>query len=674
METVACDNVVLVIGMVSSPPPPYKLISDAQIRDQTRINWLRSRFSTIFSMAPEPANPPDKNFHVSSRCVPNGAKDLVQLMNTPVHADKKIGTICIEYVRMQNGYYESLIAGHNKKAGTSLTNFILTLQNNKKLTPYCTIYFARYPIIGTNWKAILEQFENKFNCDIEYVTREKNPLFLAGEETAVEAMIQCTTSCINYSDQLLKLVKPYKGDEPFCRITIKPVTAAVINKPLNKIIPLEQKKEKKRNRRGAKHRRSSKPELTPPTTTVRTHVTANLRSTRNASRRQLSQPQPSSSTTTSSAYVTPKRLQRGSTCCACGNVWCNSVSKFLGPPVVNRKLCYKRPSQFKRPLVTYSHKNKFKRAQIIDNQMIEWRKVCGNKATLSISARFNEIHYPREFLYEVGECTRLPMTIPITLAKQVGMFRDEYVVYNPRLDLHSVLVVPSVTTTDALARVINSPYLTISKQLQHECICFTCVNTSPVTASKTGTTSTSLLQRSPTQLCLQPYHYSVLERNVFVWRSKIHNYGLFARKTMVKGDIICLYSGSLHTNILNNKGDFICSIALNNKKYYIDARDILNYSGRWCNHSVVPNARLLVPLRGILKLKTGQHAILIQCVRTINRCDEIFINYGLEYYTTEKEIDTQYYTFVRSGRHLVKATYLKSKLRIAWKTVGGITT
>lgn len=671
--------------MVSYPPPPYKLLSDVQIRDQTRINWLCSRFSTIFSLAPPPANlPNDKNFHVSSRCVPNGAQHLVQLMNTPVHVDKKIGTICIDYVSMENSEYESLIAGHCTKSETPLTNFILELQNNKKLTPHCTICFARYPTIGAKWKHILDKFENEFNCDVEYVTREKNPLFLAGEATAFKAMIQCTTSCINYSEQLLRLVKPYKGDEPFCRITIKPVVAAVINKSLNQMIRLEQKKGGKRKRSGANHRRSSKPELAAPTTRVCTHVTKQQvkrkhhklkkrhkqRSTGSTSRRRLSQHQLSSSTTTAPAYATPKRRQRGSTCCACGNIWCNSVSKFLGPPVINRRLCYKRPSQFKSPLVTYSHDNKFKRAQIIHNQMIEWRKGCDNKVPLSTSARFNEIHYPRQFLHEVGECARLPMTIPISLAKRVGMFRDEYVVYNPRLRLHSVLVVPCITTTDALDRVINSPRLTVPKQLQHECICFTCVNTSPATTSKTGATSTSLLQHSPTKHCLQPYHNSILERNVFVWRSEIHNYGLFARKTIVKGDIICLYSGSLHTTkTLTDESDFICSVKQNKKTHHIDSRKLLNYSGRWCNHSVVPNARLLVPSRGILKLQTGQHAILVQCVRTINTCDEIFINYGLKYYTTGKEIDTQYYTFVRSARNLVKTTYIKSKLRISWQPV-----
>ena len=693
--------------MVSSPPLPCKLLSDAQIRDQTRINWLRSQFSTIFTLSPEPANPPDENFHVSSQCVSNGAQHLLRLMNTPVHTHKKIGTICIEYVQMRrNSSYRSLITGHDKKAGTSLTNFILKLQSNNKLTPYCTIYFPRYPIIGLKWKCILDQFEKSFNCDIECVTREKNPLFLAGEETAYKAMMQCTTSCINYYEQLLNLVKPYEGDEPFCRITIKPVTAAVVYKPLNKLIRLEQKKEKKQKRRGTKHRPELAVTLASPTTTVRTHATTNLtpntnpntnqsvyhihdilidtkqevkrkqkkrkkphkqRSTRSASRRRVSQRQLSSSSTTASAYVTPKQRQRGSTCCACGDVWCNSVSKFFGPPVANRKLCYRRPSQFKSPPVTYSHKNKLKRAQIVHNRMLEWRKECGNKVTLSTSARFNEIHYPRQFLHDVGECTRLPMTIPIPFAKKVGMFRDEYVVYNPRLDLHSVLVVPCVTTTDALTRGIK--HLTVSDQVQHECICFTCVNTSPVTASKTGATSTSLLQRSPTQPCLQPYRTSVLEQNVFVWRSKIHNYGLFARKSIAKGDIICLYSGSLHENIATNKSDFICTIQHNNKKYHIDSNDILNYSGRWCNHSVVPNARLLVPRIGILKLRTGQHAILVECVRTIKTCDEIFINYGVEYYTTRNQIDTQYYTFVRSARHLVKATYTKPNLRISWKPV-----
>ena len=636
--------------MVSCPLSAYKLRSDAQIRDQTRITWLRSRFSTVFSLAPEPADPPDENFHVSSKCCRNGAKDLVQLMNKPVHAAKKISTICIEYVRMKNAFYEKIIVGHIKQAGKSLIDFILELQRAKKLSDYCTLCFARYPTVGYRWDALLTEYRNRLTCDIEFVTREANPLCVAGDKTQVEASLQFTTSDINYSEDLRLLVQPYKGHEPFCRITIKPVTATIIEMPLDEfktktiLVAQEKEKQPKTTRRKARPIKRRK----------RQHEQSSTRSAK--SRRSVI----SSPTTTVSTYV---RLTRGLTCCACGNTWCNTVSKFLGPPVVSRNLCYKRPSQFKDPRITYSHKNKFKRAEIIDRQMRKWRKEFNNEWSLSTSARFNEIHYPRQFLHAFGECTRLPMTIPISLAKQVGMFREEYIVYNPRVKLHSVLVVPCLTATQAMQDVINSRHSTAIECVS-ECVCFTCRRTSPAAVAEFG--------ERPPQRCLQPYHNAVVERNVFVRPSEIHNYGLFARERMVKGDIICLYSGSLHekTASLANTNRYFCEVEQNKKTYVIDSDNVLNYSGRWCNHSLFPNASLVVPLGGMLKLRTGQYAILVVvCERTIKKDDEIFIDYGREYFTGENEndVETAYFTFTRSDRNSAQATEGYPKLRISWQ-------
>ena len=619
--------------MVSCPASAFKFRSDAQIRDQTRIIWLRQQFSTVFSLAPEPADLPDENLHVSSKCCRNGAKDLVQLMNKPVHAGKKISTICIEYVRMKNAFYENIIVGHIKQAGKSLIDFILELQRAKKLRDYCRLCFARYHTVGYRWKALLDEFRSRLTCDIEFVTREANPLCVAGDETQVDATYQFTTSGINYADELRLLVQPYEGPEPFCRITIKPVTASIIEIPLNELktkrILVAQKKEKqpKTTRRKARPIKRRK----------RQHEQSSTRRAKN--RRSVI----SSPTTTVSTYV---RLARGLTCCACGNTSCNTVSKFLGPPVVNRKLCYKRPSQFKDPRITYSHENKFKRAEIIDHQMRKWRKKFNNEWPLSTSVRFNEIHYPRQFLHAFGECTRLPMTIPISLAKQVGMFREEYIVYNPRLKLHSVLVVPCLTAFGAMSDAINSRYSQVSEVISG-CLCFACLRTSPEVVSKIGDCGP--------QRCLQPFHNAIVERNVFVWPSKIHNYGLFAVKRMDKGDIICLYSGSLHEKIasLTNTSRYVCEVEQNNKTYVIDANDVLNYSGRWCNHSFYPNACLVTPAGGMIKLSTGKYAILVECERTINKHDEIFIDYGRKYFTVEKE----------DGKKKVERAYFTHMLR-----------
>ena len=194
--------------------------------------------------------------------------------------------------------------------------------------------------------------------------------------------------------------------------------------------------------------------------------------------------------------------------------------------------------------------------------------------------------------------------------------------------------------------VINSRYSKVSEVVSG-CVCFACRRTSPEVISEIGDCEP--------QPCLQPYHNAVVERHVFVWPSKIHNYGLFAVKRMDKGDIICLYSGSLHEKIasLTNTSRYVCEVEQNNKTYVIDANDVLNYSGRWCNHSFYPNACLVTPAGGMIKLSTGKYAILVECERTINKHDEIFIDYGRKYFTVEKE----------DGKKKVERAYFTHMLR-----------
>ena len=103
---------------------------------------------------------------------------------------------------------------------------------------------------------------------------------------------------------------------------------------------------------------------------------------------------------------------------------------------------------------------------------------------------------------------------------------------------------------------------------------------------------------------------------------------------MQPGDIICLYSGFLRkTN--EETGDFVCDVH-GNPHQKIDAQHVDNYSGRWMNHSVTPNARLVIPLDDrLLKCHANRVAIIVECVKCIVRCEEIFINYGKSYFTQE---------------------------------------
>ncbi len=130
---------------------------------------------------------------------------------------------------------------------------------------------------------------------------------------------------------------------------------------------------------------------------------------------------------------------------------------------------------------------------------------------------------------------------------------------------------------------------------------------------------------------------------MFVWRSNVHGYGLFARKNMTPGDIICLYSGS-RRKADQVTGDFVCDIH-GDPSQKIDGRDLDNYSGRWINHSITPNARLCNPLDNrLLRCHKRRVAIIVECVKPIIRCEEIFIDYGKHYFTREDgTLDMNYF-------------------------------
>ena len=131
--------------------------------------------------------------------------------------------------------------------------------------------------------------------------------------------------------------------------------------------------------------------------------------------------------------------------------------------------------------------------------------------------------------------------------------------------------------------------------------------------------------------CLQPYHSSVFERHVYVWKSPIDGFGLFARHPMRVKDIICLYSGERRTSA-DEGNEFICKVEGDRKgseNLFIDGRDKPYYSGRWANHSDDPNARLVVPLGGVISCHDNKKcAILVECIKPIGECEEIFVHYG----------------------------------------------
>ena len=126
---------------------------------------------------------------------------------------------------------------------------------------------------------------------------------------------------------------------------------------------------------------------------------------------------------------------------------------------------------------------------------------------------------------------------------------------------------------------------------------------------------------------------------MFVWSSTVHGYGLFARKSLQPSDIICLYSG-VSRKKGESTGDFIVSTEICD----IDGEDVNNYSGRWMNHSYTPNARLVRPIiGGLLTCPNKRVGIIVECLRPISQCEEIFIDYGVTYFFRGKVVDLHYF-------------------------------
>lgn len=138
---------------------------------------------------------------------------------------------------------------------------------------------------------------------------------------------------------------------------------------------------------------------------------------------------------------------------------------------------------------------------------------------------------------------------------------------------------------------------------------------------------------------MQPYFRTGLEHNVFASKSWAQGTGLFARKNLEEKDIICLYSGNVVSE--NTEGEHIVEVSTTEGKMFIDGQDINNFSGRWINHSIRPNARLVQPIGGILQYR-GRSVIFVECMKPIYSGQEIFINYGLEYFKKGGVLDKTY--------------------------------
>ena len=145
------------------------------------------------------------------------------------------------------------------------------------------------------------------------------------------------------------------------------------------------------------------------------------------------------------------KRQRNETC-ACGDMYCNRISTFLGS-VISKRYSLTRA-------VRNTSEKRLKRRKLIFSRVRRWRQTQNErfpnnpiKETPSQSSRFNEIHYPISLLKEHREHTRLPMEITVIVAKKTNIFSCDSVYVTP----DRIFVVPTLTTHDAI-QVLTAMY------------------------------------------------------------------------------------------------------------------------------------------------------------------------------------------------------------------------
>lgn len=139
--------------------------------------------------------------------------------------------------------------------------------------------------------------------------------------------------------------------------------------------------------------------------------------------------------------------------CACGDIYCNFVTKFLGK-VITEKCSYVHPGKVNK------NRNKQLRAEEIYMQLVRFRETRNEMFSMKIptappkNARFNEIHYPMLFLREYEGSQKIPQSIDVELAKRSKMFKDNLVGYYKHFRKKRVAVVPSLNTHQAIQVLI----------------------------------------------------------------------------------------------------------------------------------------------------------------------------------------------------------------------------
>ena len=137
--------------------------------------------------------------------------------------------------------------------------------------------------------------------------------------------------------------------------------------------------------------------------------------------------------------------------CACGDIYCNHISKFLGT-MITEKCSYQNPDQRNKD------PNKQLRCEKIYHQLVTCRKTRNDLFKTPVSevppkcGRFNEIHYSMSFLMRAVKRSkrRIPESMDVGVAKETNMFREDLVRYYKHYRKERVVVVPTLNAHQAI--------------------------------------------------------------------------------------------------------------------------------------------------------------------------------------------------------------------------------
>lgn len=201
---------ILLVGIISHPKGA-KLDSDAEKRDQARVNALGTEYETVFTISKDKVANADNEHHVTATMSRNGAHSLVKLLDTTQHQGKLLDYICLEYVRCPTTYYYKFLTGEGPVPGAPLRDFVSSLQRAGKLSSKCQLIFACCPGAGDRWRGTLATLAQAYG-EPTFVATKLNPLFLAGN-LQHEALVSEMERMYDHREELRRLCDT---EEPFC--------------------------------------------------------------------------------------------------------------------------------------------------------------------------------------------------------------------------------------------------------------------------------------------------------------------------------------------------------------------------------------------------------------------------------------------------------------------------